>query len=63
MKSIGFSEEQYNEIVEIGKRCGFNMNAGRNGQKSKFLLVAARIAEIEMNALKDGEKEKEDEFK
>ena len=46
MKTIGLTESQYTEITEIGKRCGFNMNAGRNGQRGKFLVLAVKIAEF-----------------
>lgn len=52
-KPVGFTQEQYDEITAIGKRCGFDMEKkGRNGQRAKFLLIAARIAEIELSSLK-----------
>jgi hypothetical protein len=51
MKSIGLTKEQYAEIIEAGKRCGFNMVAGRNGQRGKFLTVAAKIAEFVISSV------------
>lgn len=60
MKTIGFSQEQYDEIVAIGKRCGFNMNAGRKGQRAKFIAVAVKIAEVELTALKSEDGERND---
>ena len=51
MKTIGLTEDQYSEITEIGRKCGFNMEAGRNGQRGKFLVVATKIAEFVISSV------------
>jgi len=51
MKTIGLTEKQYDEIIDAGKKAGFNMNAGRNGQRAKFLVFAARMAEFVISSV------------
>lgn len=43
-KSIYFTDEQFTQIVESARQCGFRVQRGRGGQLALFVVAAANNA-------------------
>jgi hypothetical protein len=43
-KSIYFSDEQFAQITEAARQCGFRVQRGRGGQLALFVTAAANSA-------------------